>query len=115
MSVERFPMRHAVCVWVLREADGWLVLAREHGWIHGDYDAALADAEMAGAQFRIADQVQESCIMRPNAAAFDPWVRTGTRCAARGESHAAALICAARLIGRRLSTLRRRRSLQHQC
>jgi hypothetical protein len=44
MSIERFPMRHAVCVWVLRDEDGWLVLARDHGWTHGNYYSAMADA-----------------------------------------------------------------------
>jgi hypothetical protein len=30
---------------LLRECDGWLVLARDHRWTHGDYYSALADAE----------------------------------------------------------------------
>jgi hypothetical protein len=43
--IERFPMRRAACVWLLRETDGaWLVLARNHGWLHGSYLAALTDA-----------------------------------------------------------------------
>jgi hypothetical protein len=43
--IERFPMRHAACVWLLAEDEGkWLVLAGEHGWSHGDYDAARDDA-----------------------------------------------------------------------
>jgi hypothetical protein len=45
MSVERFPMRRAACVWLLLDCDGWLVLARDHGWIHDDYYSALADAQ----------------------------------------------------------------------
>jgi hypothetical protein len=44
MTVERFPMRHAACVWVLREEDGWLVLGGDHGWIHSNYCSAIADA-----------------------------------------------------------------------
>ena len=44
MTVERFPMRRAACVWLLLDCDGWLVLARDHGWIHDSYAAALADA-----------------------------------------------------------------------
>jgi len=44
--IERFPMPHSAVVWLLREASGaWLVLARDAGWIHGDYRSALADAE----------------------------------------------------------------------
>ena len=42
--VIRFPARRASCVWVVLDGDGWLVLAGSHGWAHGDYDAALADA-----------------------------------------------------------------------
>lgn len=43
--IERFPMRRAACVWLVRETDGaWLVLARDHGWLHGSYRAALTDA-----------------------------------------------------------------------
>lgn len=44
--IEHFPMRRAACVWLLCETNGaWLVLAREHGWLHGSYLAALADAQ----------------------------------------------------------------------
>jgi hypothetical protein len=44
--IEHFPMRRVACVWLLRETSGaWLVLAREHGWLHGSYFAALADAQ----------------------------------------------------------------------
>jgi hypothetical protein len=43
--IERFPMRSAACVWLVRETGGsWLVIARDHGWLHGSYLAALADA-----------------------------------------------------------------------
>jgi hypothetical protein len=43
--VIRFPPRSAHCIRLLPEAGGaWLVLAREHGWLHGDRRAALADA-----------------------------------------------------------------------
>lgn len=45
MSIERFPGRRAMCVWLLCVADGWLVSARDHSWLHGSYAAALADAE----------------------------------------------------------------------
>jgi len=40
----RFPVRHADCVWVLRENAAWVVVAG-HLWLHGDYRAAHADAE----------------------------------------------------------------------
>jgi hypothetical protein len=41
----RFPARHASCVWIRRENAAWLVLAGSHGWLHGDYHTARADAE----------------------------------------------------------------------
>jgi len=44
MSIERFPGRRSMCVWLIFDSDGWLVLARDHGWLHSSYAAALADA-----------------------------------------------------------------------
>jgi hypothetical protein len=43
-NLVRFPARHTSCVWVMREATAWLVLAGSHGWLHGDYRAALGEA-----------------------------------------------------------------------
>jgi hypothetical protein len=44
--IKRFPMRRAACVRLLRETGGaWLVLALDHGWLHGNRCAALADAQ----------------------------------------------------------------------
>lgn len=43
-AIIRFPVRNAACIWLTREEDAWLVLARDHGWLHGDYASALADA-----------------------------------------------------------------------
>lgn len=44
-QIERLPPRRAAVIWLLRETSGgWLVLAREHGWLHGEYDDALDDA-----------------------------------------------------------------------
>jgi hypothetical protein len=40
----RFPLRRSAVVWLLRGHEGWLVLAREHGWLHGSRSAALEDA-----------------------------------------------------------------------
>jgi hypothetical protein len=44
--VIRFPARNAAAIFV-REAPegGWLVLARDHGWQHGDRAAAIRDAQ----------------------------------------------------------------------
>jgi hypothetical protein len=41
----RFPNRRAASVWLTREGPAWLVLAGDHGWVHGDHAAAVADAE----------------------------------------------------------------------
>jgi len=43
-AVVRFPARRAACVWLIRQSETWLVLARGHGWLHGRYQDALADA-----------------------------------------------------------------------
>jgi hypothetical protein len=45
MNVERFPPRRAAVVWLLLDRDGWLVIGGDHGWSHGSYHSALADAE----------------------------------------------------------------------
>jgi hypothetical protein len=44
--VVRFPPRHLAAVWILPLAEsGWLVLHGSCGWLHGDYDDAIADAQ----------------------------------------------------------------------
>jgi hypothetical protein len=41
----RFPARNAAAIFISEAAEGgWLVLARDHGWLHGDRRSALADA-----------------------------------------------------------------------
>jgi hypothetical protein len=52
MNVIRFPARNAAAIFV-REmpGDGWLVLARDHGWIHGDYTSAVEDASWLANNF----------------------------------------------------------------
>jgi hypothetical protein len=47
MTVIRFPPRHLRAVWILplRGGVGWLVLNGSAGWLHGSYDAAVADAK----------------------------------------------------------------------
>ena len=45
MSIIRFPARNAAAIFVAKAAEGgWLVLARGHGWLHGDVQSALTDA-----------------------------------------------------------------------
>jgi hypothetical protein len=43
-NLERFPPRRSAVVWLLRHCGEWLVLARGHGWVHGSYHSAIADA-----------------------------------------------------------------------
>jgi hypothetical protein len=48
-SILPFPPFH-VRVAPAREG-GWLVLCRSHGWLHGNRDAALADAKLIAAAY----------------------------------------------------------------
>ena len=42
----RFPARNAAAIFISEAAEGgWLVLARDHGWLHGDRRSAIADAQ----------------------------------------------------------------------
>jgi hypothetical protein len=43
-AVVRFPPRRMAVVWIQPLSDAWLVLLGEQGWLHGDYNAAIADA-----------------------------------------------------------------------
>jgi hypothetical protein len=47
---ERAQARKSEFIRVEREIDGegWLVLRRSHGWLHGSRDAAIADARTMG-------------------------------------------------------------------
>ena len=42
--VFRFPDRVSVAIRLVHHEDGWFVLAREHGWLHGSRESAVADA-----------------------------------------------------------------------
>ena len=45
-DIIRFPARRSAAIFVHEAAEGgWLVLARGHGWLHGDAHAAFADAQ----------------------------------------------------------------------
>jgi hypothetical protein len=46
--VVRLPIRS--CIWIIEDADDapWLVLARSHGWAHGEKESAEADARWLG-------------------------------------------------------------------
>jgi hypothetical protein len=58
--IERFPMRRVACIWLLLDCDGWLVLARDHGWLHGDYCSALADARWLAGNLGLPVRVMEA-------------------------------------------------------
>jgi hypothetical protein len=47
-NIIRLPTRRCAAVWILEHDGGWLVLARDHGWLHGDRRAALEDAHWLG-------------------------------------------------------------------
>jgi hypothetical protein len=49
-----FPPRGPWRIEVRREADGWLVRARSHGWVHGSLEAARKDAEWLAAHAGVA-------------------------------------------------------------
>jgi hypothetical protein len=49
-----FPQRGPWRIEVRREADGWLVLARSHGWVHGSLEAARKDARWLAANAGVA-------------------------------------------------------------
>jgi hypothetical protein len=39
----RFPARNVAAIFISEAAEGgWLMLARDHGWLHGDRRSALA-------------------------------------------------------------------------
>jgi hypothetical protein len=54
-NIVPFPNRGPFVVRIERErdGDGWLVLARSHGWLHGDHNTALADAHSVADGFGV--------------------------------------------------------------
>jgi hypothetical protein len=49
--VLRFPMRNTAAIFLRETADGWLVMVRHHGWIHGCRADALEDARWLSENF----------------------------------------------------------------
>jgi hypothetical protein len=49
-----FPPRAAHCIRIIPEsAGGWLVIAREHGWLYGNRRDARADAAWLSTNLRL--------------------------------------------------------------
>jgi hypothetical protein len=44
-GIIKFPERGPFAVRIEREDSAWIVVARDHGWLHGSRHEALADAE----------------------------------------------------------------------
>jgi hypothetical protein len=49
----KFPERGPFAVRIEREDAAWLVVARQHGWLHGSHHEALADAEWIARGFGV--------------------------------------------------------------
>lgn len=52
-----FPPRGPFAVHIERDGAAWLVVARDHGWLHGDRRNALAEAQSAAAGFGVAVEI----------------------------------------------------------
>jgi hypothetical protein len=50
----KFPERGPFAIRIEREDSAWLVVARDHGWLHGSRHEALADAERIARGFGVA-------------------------------------------------------------
>jgi len=48
-----FPQRGPFAVRVEREAEAWLVLCRDHGWLHSSYRQAIAEAYVIARGFGV--------------------------------------------------------------
>jgi hypothetical protein len=44
-GIIKFPERGPFAVRIEREAEAWLVVARDHGWLHGSRHEAEAEAD----------------------------------------------------------------------
>ena len=49
-----FPARGPFDVTVEREDSAWLVIVRDHGWLHGDRQSAIKDAKRLAEGFGVA-------------------------------------------------------------
>ena len=49
----RLPPRRSGAIWILRDEGAWLVVARGHGWLHGDHASAVEDARWLSENLRL--------------------------------------------------------------
>ena len=53
-----FPQRGPIAVRVVRDGEAWLVVCRDHGWLHGDLDHALDAAAEISDGFAVSVKVK---------------------------------------------------------
>ena len=53
-----FPVRGPFNVLVMRDEGAWLVVARDHGWLHGNRRSAIRDAKWLAEGFGVAIEVR---------------------------------------------------------
>jgi hypothetical protein len=53
--IVQFPIQRRMpfAVHIVREAEAWLVLCRDYGWLHGDRAAAIAEARALARGFGV--------------------------------------------------------------
>ena len=54
----QFPARGPFAVYVEREAEAWLVIVREHGWLFGSQREAVGEAQLIARGFGVAVEVR---------------------------------------------------------
>jgi hypothetical protein len=53
-GIINFPERGPFAVRISREDSAWIVVARDHGWLHGSRHEAQADAERIAGSYGVA-------------------------------------------------------------
>lgn len=56
-TVIRFPPKGPFAIAVMREGNAWLVVARDHGWLHGDRHTAMREARELADAWRVGIKV----------------------------------------------------------
>ena len=55
----QFPRRAPFAVSVIEDDDGWLVLCRQHGWLHADRRKAIEDAREIARGFGVVVEARQ--------------------------------------------------------